>query len=62
MMHTIFSSWKNMGLALCLIFLFNLNAMAADQGTIPLKTMGSPFFGGTVTKAENGETFHGDHG
>lgn len=62
MMHTIFSSWKNMGLALCLIFLFNLNAMAADQGPITLKTMGSLFFGGTVTKAENGETFHGDHG
>ena len=51
MMHTIFSSWKNMGLALCLIFLFNLNAMAADQGPITLKTI-----------VENGETFHGDHG
>lgn len=29
---------------------------------IRLKTMGSLLFGGTVQKAENGETFHGDHG
>lgn len=33
-----------------------------NQGVITLKTMGSLFFGGTVTRAENGETFHGDHG
>jgi hypothetical protein len=32
------------------------------QKPIILKTMGSLFFGGTVTRAENGETFHGDHG
>lgn len=39
--------------------------MAANpngQEPIVLKTMGSFFFGGTVTQAENGETFHGDHG
>lgn len=29
---------------------------------ITLKTMGSLFFGGTVTRAEDGEPFHGDHG
>ena len=29
---------------------------------ITLKTMGSLYFGGTVTKLDNGETFHGDHG
>ena len=29
---------------------------------IVLRTMGSLFFGGTVTTLENGETFHGDHG
>ena len=33
-----------------------------EQGPITLKTMGSLFFGGTVTRADNGETFHGDHG
>ena len=29
---------------------------------ITLKTMGSLYFGGTVTKLDRGETFHGDHG
>lgn len=29
---------------------------------ITLKTMGSLFFGGTVTKKPDGDTFHGDHG
>ena len=29
---------------------------------IVLRTMGSLFFGGSVTKMESGETFHGDHG
>ena len=32
------------------------------QKPIALKTMGSLFFGGTVTRQDNGETFHGDHG
>lgn len=32
------------------------------QRPISLKTMGSLFFGGTVHKAADGETFHGDHG
>ena len=36
-------------------------ASAADE-PIVLRTMGSLFFGGTVTKLDNGETFHGDHG
>lgn len=30
--------------------------------SIILKTMGSFMFGGTLTKTEEGETFHGDHG
>lgn len=38
------------------------NALAADTAPISLRTMGSFFFGGTVAKLENGETFHGDHG
>lgn len=33
-----------------------------EQAPIILKTMGSLLFGGTVHKAANGETFHGDHG
>ncbi|MDO4561022.1 MAG: alpha/beta fold hydrolase [bacterium] len=33
-----------------------------SQEQITLRTMGSLFFGGTVTRLENGETFHGDHG
>lgn len=33
-----------------------------DQQPIVLKTMGSLLFGGTVTKKDDGETFHGDHG
>ncbi|MDO5112951.1 MAG: alpha/beta fold hydrolase [Planctomycetia bacterium] len=40
-------------------------AAAEEQETakpIVLRTMGSLFFGGTVTTLENGETFHGDHG
>lgn len=34
----------------------------AGQGPISLKTMGSLYFGGTVSRAADGETFHGDHG
>lgn len=33
-----------------------------EQKPIVLKTMGSLFFGGTVTEGKNGGTFHGDHG
>lgn len=33
-----------------------------ERAPIVLRTMGSLFFGGTVAKLENGETFHGDHG
>lgn len=36
--------------------------LSEEQRPITLKTMGSLFFGGTVTKTETGETFHGDHG
>lgn len=37
-------------------------AGGVEQKPIILKTMGSLFFGGTVQKADNGDTFHGDHG
>lgn len=37
-------------------------AQQAEQKPIILKTMGSLFFGGTVNRVANGETFHGDHG
>ena len=33
-----------------------------DSRPITLRTMGSLFFGGTVTHAKDGDTFHGDHG
>ncbi|MFR4436582.1 MAG: hypothetical protein ACLT8C_02480 [Akkermansia muciniphila] len=33
-----------------------------DEAPITLRTMGSLFFGGTVTALPDGETFHGDHG
>ena len=33
-----------------------------EERPIELRTMGSLLFGGSVTKTENGETFHGDHG
>ncbi len=61
MTRATFSLRKNMVLALCMTFFFSLSVQA-EQGPITLRTMGSLFFGGTVTKAENGETFHGDHG
>ncbi|UQZ90629.1 hypothetical protein C4J81_16005 [Deltaproteobacteria bacterium Smac51] len=34
----------------------------AEVKPITLKTMSSLFFGGTVTKKPDGDTFHGDHG
>ena len=37
-------------------------AACAENEPIVLRTMGSLFFGGTLTKLDNGETFHGDHG
>lgn len=37
------------------------NDLSASE-PIVLRTMGSLFFGGTVTTLANGETFHGDHG
>lgn len=52
-------------LALSMAEIFPGNALAAnaqEQKPITLKTMGSLFFGGTVQKADNGDTFHGDHG
>lgn len=33
-----------------------------EEKLIVLRTMGSLFFGGSVTKTPDGETFHGDHG
>lgn len=47
--------------ALILCVALPLAALAANE-PIVLKTMGSLFFGGAVHKAENGDTFHGDHG
>lgn len=35
---------------------------APSAKPIVLRTMGSLFFGGTVTTLDNGQTFHGDHG
>ena len=52
-------------LTLCLIAGPAFKAWAGDQddlGPITLKTMGSLFFGGTVSRAADGATFHGDHG
>lgn len=48
--------------ALCLAFTGAIAAQQTEQKPIILKTMGSLFFGGTVSKSANGETFHGDHG
>lgn len=39
-----------------------VNGTEAQQKPIVLKTMGSLFFGGTVTEMPDGGTFHGDHG
>lgn len=52
-------------LALGLMLAFAVSALAAGQNgrePITLRTMGSLFFGGTVTSGPDGETFHGDHG
>lgn len=50
-------------LAICLTLApMTQTAAKEEQKPIVLKTMGSLFFGGTVTKTENGEAFHGDHG
>lgn len=48
-----------------MIFSGNQSLYANDvkeEKPIVLRTMGSLFFGGSVTTLENGETFHGDHG
>ncbi len=52
------------GIALCGFSAVGVSAAepVSDQKPIVLKTMGSLFFGGSVTQNENGETFHGDHG
>lgn len=44
------------------VLLSTLSYAQQEEKPIVLKTMGSLFFGGTVTQTENGETFHGDHG
>ncbi len=46
---------------ICLMTFF-ANVNAGDESPIVLRTMGSLFFGGTVTQADNGVTFHGDSG
>lgn len=48
--------------ALCLAGVFVYTSVKPAEGPIVLRTMGSLFFGGTVTQLPNGETFHGDHG
>lgn len=56
---------KYMPLLLTLAILtvpFSAYAAVEDKAPIVLKTMGSLFFGGTVTRTAEGETFHGDHG
>jgi pimeloyl-ACP methyl ester carboxylesterase len=67
----IFQNWQAkvpaMFPAMLLVFCLSITSAAEAasneaQKPITLKTMGSLFFGGTVTRAENGETFHGDHG
>jgi pimeloyl-ACP methyl ester carboxylesterase len=69
--HMIFQNWqakvRPMFRAMLLVFCLSITSAAEAasneaQKPITLKTMGSLFFGGTVTRAENGETFHGDHG
>ena len=50
------------GVALCLFARLSAVESNAETKPIILKTMGSLYFGGTVTKLDNGETFHGDHG
>lgn len=65
-------SWKtNLKKKICVALLLGMTAamsMAAEAAEKPadapivLKTMGSTFFGGTVTTQASGETFHGDHG
>lgn len=37
-------------------------ATSAEEKPITLKTMGSLFFGGTIARKADGDTFHGDHG
>lgn len=49
-------------LFLCALLPLTAAAAEAEEKPITLKTMGSLFFGGTLLKLENGETFHGDHG
>ena len=49
-------------ICLCLVLCVQNSKVLADDNPIILKTMGSLFFGGNVTKLDNGETFHGDHG
>ncbi len=42
--------------------ILNCPVYADNENPIILKTMGSLFFGGSVSKLDNGETFHGVHG
>lgn len=51
-----------LGAALCLFARLSAAESNAETKPIVLKTMGSLYFGGTVMKLDNGETFHGDHG
>lgn len=47
---------------LILTLLSTMSCTHKDEKPIVLRTMGSLFFGGTVTETSDGETVHGDHG
>lgn len=55
-----------LGTVFLLVLPFSAQAAAKKAGNeqkpIVLQTMGSLFFGGTVVKGPDGDTFHGDHG
>ena len=61
MRHISLSVWT-ISLVMCLMLTAAPAPAAEPAGPITLKTMGSLFFGGTVTKTGTGGTFHGDHG
>lgn len=53
---------KKIVLLLASAFIYILSHAQQEEKPIVLRTMGSLLFGGSVTKTESGETFHGDHG
>lgn len=60
-----YNHWPALFIAAVVLAILPISARAEASDTskpIMLKTMGSLFFGGTVTQGPDGETFHGDHG